>query len=262
VRAKVEARDARLAASSSFDRATLWFEHDLCDQLQLIQIVAWFSTKIREPGWLMLVQADDFLGAQNPRSIKGFRSRAVEIGPEHFKRANDAWSAFCQNSPELWARLVERDLTIFPHLPAAVLRMLEELPDLSGLSRSETAVLNRVAHGTTQAANLFVQVCVADTIIDFMGDWSFFTLLDRMATGPASLLHSSTNVKFSPAWSSEQRRQYLNAEHNLTPLGEAVLAGLDDYARHNQIDRWWGGTHLTNDNLWRWDAENRRLIPP
>ena len=19
------------------------------------------------------------------------------------------------------------------------------------------------------------------------------------------------------------------------------------------IDRWWGGTHLTNDKLWRWD---------
>jgi hypothetical protein len=23
--------------------------------------------------------------------------------------------------------------------------------------------------------------------------------------------------------------------------------------RHNPIDRWWGGTRLTNDRLWRWD---------
>ncbi len=27
---------------------------------------------------------------------------------------------------------------------------------------------------------------------------------------------------------------------------------LEDFSRHNPIDRWWGGTHLTNDNLWRW----------
>ena len=26
------------------------------------------------------------------------------------------------------------------------------------------------------------------------------------------------------------------------------------------IDRWWGGTHLTNDKLWRWDAEAGRLV--
>ncbi len=29
--------------------------------------------------------------------------------------------------------------------------------------------------------------------------------------------------------------------------------------RHNPIDRWWGGTQLTNDNLWRW---NPMLIAP
>jgi hypothetical protein len=27
-------------------------------------------------------------------------------------------------------------------------------------------------------------------------------------------------------------------------------------------DEWWGGTELTNDNLWRWDAANRALIAP
>jgi hypothetical protein len=31
---------------------------------------------------------------------------------------------------------------------------------------------------------------------------------------------------------------------------------------HNPIHRWWGGTELTNDRLWRWDAENGVLIAP
>ena len=32
------------------------------------------------------------------------------------------------------------------------------------------------------------------------------------------------------------------------------VAHKEDFSRHNPIDRWWGGTRLTNDRLWRWDA--------
>ena len=34
---------------------------------------------------------------------------------------------------------------------------------------------------------------------------------------------------------------------------QGILAHKEDFSRHNPIDRWWGGTGLTNDNLWRWD---------
>jgi hypothetical protein len=49
---------------------------------------------------------------------------------------------------------------------------------------------------------------------------------------------------------------------SLTELGQVVLAGCDDLSRHNPISRWWGGTKLTNDNLWRWDPAKRALIAP
>ena len=32
--------------------------------------------------------------------------------------------------------------------------------------------------------------------------------------------------------------------------------------RHNPIKRWWGGTELTNERLWRWDRESRLLVAP
>ena len=36
--------------------------------------------------------------------------------------------------------------------------------------------------------------------------------------------------------------------------------GKKDYDHIVQvIDRWWGGTHLTNENLWRW---NPALVAP
>ena len=49
------------------------------------------------------------------------------------------------------------------------------------------------------------------------------------------------------------------ADSRITEFGKAVLAHKEDFSRHNPIDRWWGGTHLTNDNLWRWDPA---LIKP
>jgi hypothetical protein len=48
----------------------------------------------------------------------------------------------------------------------------------------------------------------------------------------------------------------------LTAFGADVLAGLADHATRNTIDRWWGGTHLTGDALWRFDAGTQRLITP
>jgi hypothetical protein len=55
---------------------------------------------------------------------------------------------------------------------------------------------------------------------------------------------------------------YFRSRLRLTKLGVDTAAGRADYAKHNRIDRWWGGTHLGNGTLWRWDAEDRRLIAP
>ena len=56
--------------------------------------------------------------------------------------------------------------------------------------------------------------------------------------------------------------RYQQNELSLTALGQAVLAGTEDFSRHNPIHRWWGGTELTNDNLSRWDPVKQALITP
>ena len=48
----------------------------------------------------------------------------------------------------------------------------------------------------------------------------------------------------------------------LTLLGAKILAGRDDFARHNRIDRWGGGTHLVSEALWRYDPTTGQLIAP
>jgi len=44
----LQARDRGLARSTSFDRIVLWFEHDLYGQLQLLQVLDWFSLQREE----------------------------------------------------------------------------------------------------------------------------------------------------------------------------------------------------------------------
>jgi hypothetical protein len=48
-----------------------------------------------------------------------------------------------------------------------------------------------------------------------------------------------------------RHQRYKESELSLTALGKAILANTEDFSRHNPISRWWGGTKLTNDSLWR-----------
>ncbi|WP_246756558.1 hypothetical protein [Bradyrhizobium neotropicale] len=61
---------------------------------------------------------------------------------------------------------------------------------------------------------------------------------------------------------ADHHARYKQSRLSLTALGKAVLAQADDFARHNPIHRWWGGTELTNHRLWRWDSLNRALVAP
>ncbi|MNC58501.1 hypothetical protein D3C75_1082330 [compost metagenome] len=47
---------------------------------------------------------------------------------------------------------------------------------------------------------------------------------------------------------------------HLTPDGQDVLAGKADYVKLGGVDRILGGVHLAGQEVWRWDAVNRRLV--
>ena len=57
----------------------------------------------------------------------------------------------------------------------------------------------------------------------------------------------------------DRHEAYQRSRLSLTEFGKAIVAHKEDFSRHNPIDRWWGGTHLTNDHLWRW---NPTLMKP
>ena len=254
------ARDKGLAHGASFERVILWFEHDLYDQLQLLQLLDWFSGQRRVRDSLLLVQAPDFLGHQTPEGLLELKQLETPVSPDQLGLARDAWAAFRAPTPEPWFLLLQQTLDPLPYLKPAVLRMLEELPGLDGLSGTERQILAAIEGGVPAPASLILATQREEDAA-FMGDWSFWGILDGPALADQPLIAGLQEAPFTPDGRG-LAQPYFQSMLTLTPLGANVLAGRDDFARPNRIDRWWGGTHLRNDALWRYDPMHEVLIAP
>ena len=73
-----ERRDALIRCAGDYDEVVLWFEHDLYDQLQLLQALTALEELDLEPGRISLVQSDHYLanmtvGRDFPLSPSGER---------------------------------------------------------------------------------------------------------------------------------------------------------------------------------------------
>ena len=81
------------------------------------------------------------------------------------------------------------------------------------------------------------------------------TLLERLALAPKPAVSGLAEWPV-PIEMDNLRDRYERIKKSrmtLTELGKAILVQAGDFSRHNPIHRWWGGTELTNDRLWRWD---------
>jgi hypothetical protein len=148
-----------------------------------------------------------------------------------------------------------------PFLDAAVLALLMELPSpATGLGASEVQLLELIASGHARTKELFQACNVGTRTFD---QWELRTLLEGLAFGPMPAVAGLADelATLGPDSSRQRNAAYRRSRLSLTEFGQAV-AGREDFLRHNPIKRWRGGTLLTSERLWRWDAETRSLIAP
>ena len=264
------ARDAALEASINEDEVVLWFESDLYDQLQLCQVLAWYKKQKGKPVRLSLICVDkdaegNFRGVAQlkPEAIKALYEARAPVGDALLALAARAWDAFCAADPLALDALRQQRMPALPVLALALRRLLEELPStIDGLSRTEHAALEAVAEGARAPAEIFVAVHTREER-PFMGDWPFWRVLARLASGPRPLLElaSGARPRFPPEVPAAA--SFGAQRFRLTPAGREVLAGKLDAVDANGIDRWVGGTHLQNGaKLWRWDRAAGKLRAP
>jgi hypothetical protein len=262
-----QARDATLQASVQEDEVVLWFESDLHDQLQLCQILDWYHEQASKPSRLSLIATDKdderLRGASKVERIKALWDTRTAVTSDQLRLGTRAWAAFRKPDPTGLDVLRREGTPPMPELAAAVRRLFEELPSqTNGLSRTEQAALAAVADGARAPAEIFVAVHTKEER-PFMGDWSFWKVLARLASGNRPLLElaSGARPRFPPevpaaaAFGAQRFR--------LTPAGRDALAGQLDAVKTNGIDRWLGGTHLgESSKVWRWNGASGLLVKP
>lgn len=246
-----------------YQRVELWFEHDLYDQPQLIELLDFFASDDRLDG-LWLVQASDHLVTLPAPALRVLAASAAPVTAEQVDAAKRAWAAFTAPTPERLATLAIADTPSLPFLGPALRRLLQELPLVtSGLGLTEERILAALAPGQRTVAEVFAAT-EAQEPARYLGDAAFFRRLDRLAFVPQPLISGlafpSTRCAGGP--DSADYRAYAAARVRLTETGRAAVLGRFDHAAENGIDRWFGGTQVTPKTMWRRDRDGRLALAP
>jgi len=242
----------------------LWIDPVPNAQLILIQLLDFFRSYENTVSKLALFQADIVIGNQTPKAFSEWKPPGVKIGNDHLETASMAWQAYRQRMPQDWFDLLDKDIGALPQLRQTVLEMLEELPmPASGLGATEIRLLELISAGDLSPFDVFPGHMKRNTRRVF-GYWEIGALLDGLARGPVPAVSGLDEGPFAEELHRDKARfeRYKQSKLSLTALGKAILARTEDFSRHTPIHRWWGGTRLTSENLWRWDPVSHALIAP
>jgi hypothetical protein len=253
-------RDRVLRHLDYFDEVVLWFEDDLYDQLQLIQLLDFFGRGAARGKTLSVIVVDGYIPPLSVDQIKVLDKTRQRVTAEQLELARRAWKAFGSEDPTSITRLLDESTASLKYVAPALRRHLEEFPStVNGLSRSEREALSAIQAGHSTPVAAFLEVARKQESI-FLGDIVFYSYLERLSGRTDALV---TWKDGSPviAPTSEKSREFVEGELTLTPLGREVLAGRRDWQRIHNRTRWLGGVEIRpGEGGWRWDPSNRELV--
>jgi DNA-binding transcriptional MerR regulator len=261
----LERRDRQLLEALRDDlRVVLWFEHDLYDQLQLLDVLALAHAEEAAPELIVIGSfpgRPSFAGlgelsADELETLWPSRRRAPQAA---LQAAASAWAALQAPEPTTLAEWAMRDTAELPFLGPALRRLLEELPTpVDGLSGTERRALQAVAAGASTPPAAFVATQRLEEA-PFLGDSWFYRSLSALGQGEARLVETDDGTPLPPPPPLGDGQRFARLGLRLTATGDQTLRGEADRVELLGIDRWIGGTHVTPDNVWRWDRSGLKL---
>ena len=190
-----EADAALLAALTARRETVLWFEHDLHDQLQLIQILDRIAAHPSRSS-ARLISIDRYagrerftgLGELSPDELAALWPERALIADETFDAAARAYDVVRSADAVALAAVAGEQHPGLPFLAAALRRLLEERPwSGEGFGRSEWQILRAVAAGAHTPAEVVTATWQMEAA-PYMGDVWVWRRIDALASGPRPLL--------------------------------------------------------------------------
>ena len=248
-------RNATLRQFRHHDEVLLWFEHDLYDQLQIVQILDWLAGQDRGGTRLTMICIGSHPGVKRFRGLSDLTPEQIAplfetrqpITQAQLTLAVAVWHAFRHPDPTAIETLLATDTSALPFVEAALRRHLQQYPSVyNGLGRTEHHALATVAAGPCDAVSVF-RAHADQEESPFLGDWSFWDYLKKLAAPPHPLLHIDNHNEEAP---------FTPSTLTVTEDGRRVLNGQRDFVHLNGLDRWLGGVHLLGSTVpWRWDEK-------
>jgi hypothetical protein len=256
-------RDLTLSKLDQFEEVVLWFEDDLYDQLQLLQLLAFFSDTKDRRAKLSMIVVDGYLTSLTPATLGELEPKRAPVADAHLELGKRAWTAFGSTDPTAIARIIETDTSALRFLSSALTRHLEEFPSSeNGLSRSEREALTAIEGGHSTPVAAFLEVAKHQPSI-FLGDIVFYWYLERLSDGDTPLVTWKDGSRVIAPRGREDSREFVTGELKVTDLGREILAGKEDWQRINRNSRWLGGVEIRpGPGGWRWDPQAKKLVHP
>jgi len=279
-------RNRIISGFLQYSEIVLWFDSGLNNQLQLVQLVNWFSTQNTAHAIISIVTRDrlpDVVGfvdfaMLNVRQLeKLLRSRA-ELTNSQTMLCQRAWRALTAETPTGLLKFFPRDMSSMPYLKNAILRFVQQFPGkTNGLCKTEQLIiyalktLNDADTSQDQMEKIYLSVQGKEPI-PFMSRAIFYAYLQKMIMSPQPIIAKCVLEKTEALEVAEVGDDVIDNEAgaevvieeefqlSLTKVAGQITNSWVDWVQVNGIDRWLGGVHLCDGNIWRYNAEARQLM--
>ena len=274
-------QDAKLEAALEHAREiTLWFEHDLFDQIILIYLLDRLAEYSH--AHIQLIQLNqhpairDFrgLGQLNAEQLSAlYPAHAVPADENTVRFARTTWQVWCNPEPQALANIALLETAAaqtagLPYLCAALRRHLQDFPSVTnGLDQSQQLILKICTEQNETpitAAALFREFSRRDPLLG-AGDLMFWPRLADLAYTAKPVLEfenapAECSAFLTPAFThSPENFAQLRVRANARAAD--LLAGQTDFIELNGIDCWRGGVHqLSPHTIWRWHAARETML--
>jgi hypothetical protein len=242
--------DRILDESLRHDEIVLWFEFDLFCQANLLYYLNWYASRNLGNARLSLICPETFpgrprfrgLGELYAEELESLFPTRAEVTEDQKRVAQLAWQSYASDDPRAIEKFLESDNSVLPRVAPAFRAHLGRFPSTTnGLGSLGQKTLEILDEQPVPFHALFRRV--ADTPEIFrhgMGDLSFQAYLDMWGSGPSPLVRETDVVE-------------------ITAAGRNTVLNQADAVELNGIDLWYGGVHLTPENLWRWNSAQQKM---